>query len=261
MTALGLQFMPVQTPEAIATLREDIREHGVQVPVVIDQHGRILDGNNRAAIATELGIDYPTETVHVADDDEAEDRAIALNLKRRTISQAQMRKLIQDQIDRHPDMSDRAIAKRLGCTHPTVATVRRGGKIYHPDQMTREEAEKVTQELQAAVAEWEEHMAAIVYFLASNAVDLMRIMRALQHGELTLSQGFGRGDEERGFWAIAARITFGKLRTMVLDEGFQAETQAQAEGPCFLPLLEDNVVDLLGALSDPSGGRHGPPAG
>jgi hypothetical protein len=102
-------------------------------------------------------------------------------------------------------------------------------------------------------------MAAIVYFLASNAIDLMRIMRALQAGEVALSQGFGRGDAEQDSWATVARITFGRLRTLVLDEDFQAETQAQAEGPCFLPLPEDNVAELLGLLSDPSGGRHGPP--
>ncbi|WP_336652367.1 MULTISPECIES: ParB/RepB/Spo0J family partition protein [unclassified Leucobacter] len=250
MTATGLQFMPAQTPETIDALREDIREHGVQTPVVVDQHGRILDGNNRAMIADELGIEYPTETVHVTDDDEAEDRAIALNLKRRTISQAQMRDLIADQIDRHPEMSDRAIAKRLGCSHPTVAAVRRGGKSFHP-QMSREEAEERTRQIVEAVNGLYGDLFSIVYQLASNGVDPLRILRALRAGEALL-----KTTDPHETWKILGPKIYEPLQDMVLDPEFLVEVAAHYAGPEFLPLEERVVVEMLGVLRDPCGLRE-----
>lgn len=246
MTAPGLQFMPEQTPETIAALREDIREHGVQTPVVVDQHGRILDGNNRAAIADELDLEYPTETVHVKDDDEAEDRAIALNLKRRTISQAQMRDLIADQIERHPEMSDRAIAKRLGCSHPTVAAVRKGGKSYRPDPAAVEAARARADQMITAVGEWHQETAAIVYSLMSNGIEQVRLIRALRNGKIVMAN-----QEPTEAWEIFASRCYETLIDMVLDEAVVAETYAQAEGLCFLHLDEEFVERTLESLADP----------
>lgn len=42
-------------------LEKSIKEIGVQLPVVFDQHGRIIDGFHRKEIAEKLGIDYPTD--------------------------------------------------------------------------------------------------------------------------------------------------------------------------------------------------------
>lgn len=246
MTAPGLQFMPAQTPETIDALREDIREHGVQTPVVVDQHGRILDGNNRAMIADQLGIEYPIETVHVTDDDEAEDRAIALNLKRRTITQAQMRELISDQIERHPDMSDRAIAKRLGCSHPTVAAVRRGGKSFQPDPSAVAAARARADQMITAVVEWHQDTAAIVYSLMTNGIEQVRLIRALRKGKTVMAS-----QEPTEAWEIFASRCYETLIDMVLDEAVVAETYVQAEGPCFLPLEEEFVAWALEGLADP----------
>jgi ParB-like chromosome segregation protein Spo0J len=75
--------MPTLTPEQFDALRADIAENGVVIPVVKDQYGRVIDGNHRAAIAAGLGIDYPVQTVEVADDDEAITLAVSLNCTRR----------------------------------------------------------------------------------------------------------------------------------------------------------------------------------
>ncbi|WP_416444695.1 ParB N-terminal domain-containing protein [Leucobacter sp. HNU] len=241
-----LQFMPDQTPEALAVLRADILEHGIQVPVVKDQHGRILDGNNRAAIADQLGIDYPVEVVHVADDEEAEDRAISLNLKRRSISQAQMRELIADQIDRHPDMSDRAIAKRLGCSHPTVASVRKGGKSFHPDAAELEDARARAERVVTAMSGFHENIVGVVYWLMSNGVEQIRIIRALRNGKKMMTQ-----HEPVELWSVLASHCYETFIDMVLDEAVVAETYVQAEGPAFLPLEEEFVLETLARLADP----------
>lgn len=119
-----IQPMPDLAPEQFDALRSDIEANGVLVPVIKDQHGRILDGNNRSAIAAELGIDYPVTVVEVADDADAWDKAVTLNCSRRHMTREQVRAVVAAEIVRRPEDSDRAIAKRVGCSPSTVGTVR-----------------------------------------------------------------------------------------------------------------------------------------
>lgn len=44
VTAAAFQPMPPLAEAELAALRADITERGVLVPVVVDQHGRLLDG-------------------------------------------------------------------------------------------------------------------------------------------------------------------------------------------------------------------------
>lgn len=140
MTAQIIQPMPELDPEQLDALRADIAANGVLVPVIKDQHGRILDGNHRAAIAAELGIDYPTITVRVKDDADAWDKAVALNCARRHLTREQVRELIASEIRRRPEQSDRAIARRVGCSPSTVGAVRAHLRV---------EAEQLTEQIRA----------------------------------------------------------------------------------------------------------------
>lgn len=124
-TNFVFQVMPPLTLDQVTALREDIERRGVLVPVVIDQHGRVLDGHNRLQICRRLGIDPPLDVRHVADDDEARELALTLNLARRHISREQRRDLIRVECEHRPDASDREIARLLGCSPSTVAAVRR----------------------------------------------------------------------------------------------------------------------------------------
>lgn len=142
------QPMPDLTPDQYDALRADIAEHGVIVPIVIDQAGRILDGYNRAAIAAELGIDCPTETHVVQDDDDAADIAVTLNCARRHLNRDQVRHVIEHEINRRPNDSDRAIARRVGCSPSTVGSAR-NPKVSNLD--TWEPPADVDRELRARV--------------------------------------------------------------------------------------------------------------
>lgn len=150
-----LQPMPALTADQLAALREDIAENGIRVPVVVDQHDRVLDGHNRRAIADELGIECPTITQIVADDDEAWSVAVTLNCARRHLTSEQKRTIISEELRRRPDDSDRAIARRVGCDHKTVGVVRRageGGEIPHAaPTMSRAEAEERTKQTREAL--------------------------------------------------------------------------------------------------------------
>jgi hypothetical protein len=118
------QPMPELSAEQHDALKADIVLRGIVVPIVVDQHGRILDGHNRVRISEDLGIECPREIHHVADDDEAADLAVTLNCARRHLSREQTRQVIAGEIARRPDDSDRAIARRVGCDHKTVGSVR-----------------------------------------------------------------------------------------------------------------------------------------
>jgi len=70
--------------EELDSLVDDISKRGIQNPIIVDQHGYIIDGHTRYRIAQALGIeDFPVKHIEVADEDERLERALALNLQRR----------------------------------------------------------------------------------------------------------------------------------------------------------------------------------
>lgn len=144
------QVMPALSAEEYAALRDDITAHGIRVPVDLDEHGQVLDGHHRQAIAVELGIDCPTRTVAGLTDEEKRHHALAVNLTRRHLTREQRRALIVAELEHDPSRSDRALGRLLGCDHKTVGAVRRelSGEVpHHSDEFTAEEvaeAERLT---------------------------------------------------------------------------------------------------------------------
>jgi ParB family chromosome partitioning protein len=88
-----MQVCPPLDVATEAALRASIERFGVLVPVVHDQHGRILDGHHRSRLADALGVRYRVDTVRVADDAEAQAVARSLNVDRRHLSAAQRREI------------------------------------------------------------------------------------------------------------------------------------------------------------------------
>lgn len=127
MTASPYQHLPSLSPEEYAALRDDIREHGVLVPIEVDEDGRTLDGHHRRQICGELGITPPTVTRSGMSEAQKHEHALKLNLQRRNLTSAQKRVLIASELERDSDRSDRAIARLLGVDHKTVAVVRNSG--------------------------------------------------------------------------------------------------------------------------------------
>ena len=132
--------MPPLPPDQYEALWQNIAVNGVLVPILVDGDGlkrRIIDGNCRKRIANELGYDCP-EVVHEGDDEELRTLARALNLARRQLTADQKRQVIADQLRETPKRTNRWIAKMLGVSHPTVASVRTElefvGKIYQQPQ-------------------------------------------------------------------------------------------------------------------------------
>lgn len=149
------QVMPPLTTDELAALEADVVTRGIVVPVVVDQRGRLLDGHHRRQIAARHGIACPVEVHHVADDEDARQTALALNLARRHMTREQRRELIARECAARPQDSDREIARRLGCSATTVGAVRRPvSKLDTPEVMTESLKENLIaneREIQAAL--------------------------------------------------------------------------------------------------------------
>lgn len=120
------QVMPEPAPEQYAKLRESIRTHGVLVPIDVDEAGNVLDGHCRQAIARELGVQCPmVVNSDIGDNEDKLAWAREVNAVRRQLSPEQLREVLAAQIRKTPHWSDRRIATQVGCSHPTVARMRR----------------------------------------------------------------------------------------------------------------------------------------
>lgn len=109
--------------EAYEALKQDIAERGIQVPIIVDKEGNIIDGHNRYRAAMELGIEVPFVVVDVQDDDERIERAIALNANRRQLTRNQIKSLAK-MLRRRGWTQDR-IARALGVSQTFVSKILR----------------------------------------------------------------------------------------------------------------------------------------
>ena len=111
--------------ETYAGLKANIAINGVQVPIVRDEKGYILDGFARAKIAKELGYECPSVVAKGLTEQEKRSQVRALNLARRHLDYATRREIIADELRENPDRSNRWIGKSLGVDHKAVARVRK----------------------------------------------------------------------------------------------------------------------------------------
>lgn len=122
------QVMPALTDDEFQELRDDIAANGITVPVVVDQHGRVIDGHHRLQIAGLLGIDpadVPRVVREVVNAQEARSLAYSLNLHRRHLDREARRALLAASIKADPGLSDRQHAGRAGVSDKTATAVRR----------------------------------------------------------------------------------------------------------------------------------------
>jgi site-specific DNA-methyltransferase (adenine-specific)/site-specific DNA-methyltransferase (cytosine-N4-specific) len=134
------QLLPPLDPETYAGLRANILINGVQVPIVKDERGYILDGFARTKIARELAYELPSVTVKGLSEQEKRSQVRALNLARRQLGYAAKRQIIADEILENPTRSNRWIARSLGVHHATVIKVRDEltwtGHVIQSDNLT-----------------------------------------------------------------------------------------------------------------------------
>jgi N6-adenosine-specific RNA methylase IME4 len=81
-------LLPAMSELEFAELRDSIRDDGLLLPILLHRDGRILDGRHRDQACAELGI-VPDIVTFEGTDAEALAHVLALNLKRRHLSETQ----------------------------------------------------------------------------------------------------------------------------------------------------------------------------
>ena len=129
------QLLPALTPNEYDSLKADILERGVQVPVEYDEDGNILDGHHRVQICTLLGISEWPCVVRLNMSEEAKvEHILALNLDRRHLSREQRQELVVSLRER--GWSIRRIANRLNIAPNTVVADTQVYQFDTPDTVT-----------------------------------------------------------------------------------------------------------------------------
>jgi len=62
------QLFDLLTEPELAELTDSIATFGVQVPIVVDSNGEIVDGHQRKQVADQLGIDCPVTGIIIDDE-------------------------------------------------------------------------------------------------------------------------------------------------------------------------------------------------
>lgn len=113
------QLLPRLSDDEYASLKADVAENGIRVPIDVDEIGVVLDGHHRSWIAADLGIECPRRVVVGLSDEQKRAHAIATNIYRRQLSRDARRELIGRL--REQGMSTRQIAEVAQVHHATVA--------------------------------------------------------------------------------------------------------------------------------------------
>lgn len=112
-------LLPPLPKEKYDALSDDVAVNGVMVPVIIDEHGNVIEGNTRVKIVASLGhTDIPFQVRPGLTEEEKRQLALDLNLHRRHLKPEEMQEIAVRL--RQEGMSLRQIAEQLGISHETV---------------------------------------------------------------------------------------------------------------------------------------------
>ena len=121
-------IMPIASDDR-QRLENDIKLNGVRdaIKVYQNEDGEflILGGMNRWDIETSCGIEVIPVDIYSGEPDEYKKLVRDDNLNRRHLTTAQKKSLIEYELERSPEKSNRQIAEETKTTHVTVAKVRK----------------------------------------------------------------------------------------------------------------------------------------
>jgi ParB-like chromosome segregation protein Spo0J len=115
-------LLPALTDDEYATLKADIKVHGILYPVIVDEQRLVLDGVHRCRIAAELGIDVPVSQMGQMTDERKMRLAVGLNMRRRHLDGDRRRELVR-KLHREQGFSvARSRRSPAGRSRPSTAT-------------------------------------------------------------------------------------------------------------------------------------------
>jgi site-specific DNA-methyltransferase (adenine-specific) len=134
------------TPIEFAALKADIADHGVLIPIDVDENGAILDGHHRVQAWQELraeGIDIPQYARLIRkglSEEQKRNHARKLNLLRRQMTKDEREQLMVDM--RQDGESYRKIAEVVGVSAPTVMSTVKNLTVEQPRQIVGKDGKR-----------------------------------------------------------------------------------------------------------------------
>jgi ParB-like chromosome segregation protein Spo0J len=119
------QALPPLSPEEYHDLEQDILANGILVPIIVDEHGVVIDGHHRQKIAKDHNLPpCPSVKKTGFTDTEKRSMALSLNINRRHLTREQRRALVAESLKADPQLSDREHGRRTGVSDKTATKVR-----------------------------------------------------------------------------------------------------------------------------------------
>lgn len=118
-------ILPPLPSEEYEALKAAIADHGVDVPILIDQHKEIIDGKHRRRACEELDIECPTIVQHVESEAERLRLRLELNCNRRHLNRKQKRAMIATYLKADPQIGNPELGEIVGVSKNTVESVRK----------------------------------------------------------------------------------------------------------------------------------------
>lgn len=116
--------MPPLSTDEYADLEASILANGIQVPIIVDECGVVIDGHHRKAIAEQHGLHLPSETRQMLTESQKQALSIELNIARRQLNREQKRAIVAELIKSNPEKSNREHARTAGVDHKTAGAIR-----------------------------------------------------------------------------------------------------------------------------------------
>ncbi|MDB2687090.1 ParB N-terminal domain-containing protein, partial [Mariniblastus sp.] len=121
------RVFPSASKEERERLKQSIDEVGLKNPVVIDEHGNVIDGHDRRDVCEELDVDWKVNAIVKMGLSEAEKvgLAIELNLWRKSIipNAKQKKELVEKYLQANPQVSGNRIADLFGISQSTASRI------------------------------------------------------------------------------------------------------------------------------------------
>ncbi|MEW4454490.1 DNA modification methylase [Bremerella sp. JC817] len=124
MTTSPYQFLPPLLPDEFEALKASVAEGGVDVPIIVDQEGNVIDGYHRQRACDDLGLFCPREVRQFESETDKFELVLRLNCGRRQLNRQQKRSVIDAYLLRDPQIADNFLAQIIGVSKNTVADVR-----------------------------------------------------------------------------------------------------------------------------------------
>jgi hypothetical protein len=118
-------MFPLIRGEEFDKLVDDIRVHGLREEIIIYE-GKILDGRNRYNACREAKASLKVRYFDATTEGDPEAFVVSKNVLRRHLEIKDKKDVAAVLIKVDPNLSNRAIAGRVGLDHKTVSTVRKG---------------------------------------------------------------------------------------------------------------------------------------